>query len=451
MKRWLLMVLLLSACPTAHPELTHAAGPALRGPEGSRHVSSRNFYVSPEGSDVNPGTSPSAPWRTLARVDSALLLPGDQVHLQAGATFSEPLAPYAGTNGTSAEPIVFDSYGPGRATLASGIYLKSVSNLAFRSLNVSSTGKGIFSSAGGTGVRAIVLRDLTISDVPLAGISSNNVADNGWLIDDVTISRTGDSGIYFVGSDFTISDSTIATTGTQALIGYPRHGIYAAGPTPTIVGNTITQSSTSGISLRYQNGFVAGNSISGGARGVSFEEQATVAGTTRIAYNTISNVTDSGIVVARTAIENFVVANNTIRGSRAYGMYFQVVPSLTIANNIVQGTTAGAALLSVRAPSSSYSEHNNLWYGAGGMPFYWNGSGRTFGTYRIASGQGLADLLGEPMIGPDFALAPASPALDAGSTAVDGSLQYRAVCDGRPFSFCGKAPDLGAVERSGRP
>ncbi len=322
-------------------------------------------------------------------------------------------------------------------------------NRSSSTLNVTSTGKGIFSSAGGTGVGTILLRDLTISDVPLAGISSNNLADRAWRIEGVRILQTGDSGIYFIGSDFTISDSSIDSTGRDSSIGYPRHGIYAAGPSPTIVNDDITQSSTSGISLRYQNGFVAGNHISGGARGISFEEQARSVGTTRIVYNTISNVSDSGIVVARAAIENFVVANNTIQGAGTYGMYFQVVPNLTIANNIVQATTAGAALLSVRAPSSSYSEHNNLWYGGDSTGFYWNGSARTFGAYRNASRQGLSDSSRDPLLSSSFSLASGSPAVDAGSATVDTSLEYRALCDGQAFSYCGRAPDLGAAERSG--
>lgn len=447
MKRLLLLLVVWAA---AHPVVTFAGtSPTAFG--GKPAPASRNFYVSPTGSDAGPGTSPATPWRTLARVYSAALLPSDQVHLQGGATFTEPLAPYAGTAGTSGAPIVFDSYGSGPATLTAGIYLNSVSNLDFENLDVTSTGKGVFSSAGGSGTRAIKLRDLTISDVPLAGISSNNARDSGWLIDDVTISQTGDSGIYFVGSNFTISGSMIAATGTRPSIGYPRHGIYAAGPTPTIVNNTIGQFSTSGISLRYQNGLVEGNRITGGARGVSFEEQATIAGTTRIVFNTISDVTDGGIVVARTAIENFVVANNTIEASGAYGMYFQVVPKLTIANNIVEATTASARLLNVRAPSASYSEHNNLWYGGSNAPFYWNGSARTFPGYRSASGQGLANLTRDPMLGSDFVLAAASPALEAGSAAVDSSLEYRAVCDGQLFHYCGAAPDLGAHERAPAP
>jgi parallel beta helix pectate lyase-like protein len=392
----------------------------------------------------------SAPWRTLARVDSAPLRAGDHVHLQGGATFRTTLAPYAGMTGTEQDPIVFGSYGRGRASLAGGVYLNSVSNLTFEHLDVTSAGKGVFSSANGRGVHGIVLQDLAISDAPLAGISSNNRSDTDWLIDGVRIARTGDSGIYFVGSRFTIAHSTITMTGLRPSIGYPRHGIYAAGPAPTIVDNTITHSSTSGISLRYQDALVEGNRISGGARGVSFEEQASSAGTTWIAYNSISKVTDSGIVVARRAVESFVVANNTIRDSGAYGMYFQAVTNLTLANNIVQVTTPRARLLSVRLPKASYNEHNNLWYGGSGAPVYWKGAAQTFAGYRNDSGRGLEDVTRNPTLGSNLVPTVGSPALDGGSVVVEPSLKYRALCDGRFFSFCGRAPDLGAFERGAR-
>jgi hypothetical protein len=283
------MLFLLAAWTMAWPVVTVAGTPPPF----------RDFYVSPAGSDAAPGTSSRTAWRTLARAESAALRPGDRVHLQGGATFTEPLAPFAGTAGTNSDPIIFDSYGQGRATLTAGIYLNSVSDLAFQNLEVTSTGRGVLSSAAGAGASGITLRDLAISNIPLAGISSNNARDSDWLIDRISISHTGDSGIYFVGSDFTISGSRIVDTGTRSSIGYPRHGIYAAGPAPRIVGNTIASFSTSGVSLRYQNGVVVGNRITGGARGVSFEEQASTAGTTRIAHNTISDVSDDRLLIVR--------------------------------------------------------------------------------------------------------------------------------------------------------
>lgn len=382
----------LALCALLGPGATIAA----TTPADATNSPGRDFFVSPAGSDANEGTSTSAPWRTLARVDSARPLPGDRVHLLGGARFNEPLAPFAGTSGTSTAPITFDSYGSGRATLAGGIYLNSVSNLVFDNLDVTSTQKGVFSSASGSGVCAVKLSNMTISNVPLAGVSSNNRSDCNWIIDGVTIRHTGDSGIYFLGSNFTISHSHIVETGTNASIGYPRHGIYASGPAPTILYNVIERSSTSGISLRYQDSIVKGNRIAGGVRGISFEQQAAVAGRTRIVSNTISDVSDSGIVVARPAIESFVVANNTIANAGTYGMYFHAVGNLTIANNIVASDGTNASLLNVRKPTGSYGEHDNRWNGGSRTPFYWNGVGRDFNTYRVASGQGRGDRFGYP-------------------------------------------------------
>lgn len=440
------LCLLVALCAGLHP----AAALAMKSSAGrstGEGQAARNFYVSPDGSDSAAGTSAAVPWRTLSRVDSAALAPGDHIHLEGGASFDQPLAPFAGTAGTAEAPIVFDSYGAGRAHLNAGIYLNSVADLDFEHLDVTSRGKGVFSSARGTGAQEITLRDITIANVPLAGISSNQRADTSWLIDRVTVSDTGDSGIYFVGSHFMITKSTITDTGTNSSIGYPRHGIYAAGPSATVINNTISGSSTSGISLRYENNVVEGNRISGGSRGVSFEEQSGIAGTTRILFNTIANVSDSGVVVARPARESFLIANNTIDGAGSYGLYFQRVPKLTIANNIVQTAASTAGLLSIRAPTARYSEHHNLWYGKNDSAFYWNGAAASFPAYQSASGEGRDDASGDPKLGPNFGLPTDSPALEAGTIAVDPSLHYQRLCDGAPFDYCGVAPDLGSHER----
>ena len=77
-----------------------SAGSAGVSEDPGVDISGSDFYVSPNGSDSNPGTSPDAPWKSLAKVNAAPLLPGDRVHLESGAVFTEPLAPYAGMAGT---------------------------------------------------------------------------------------------------------------------------------------------------------------------------------------------------------------------------------------------------------------------------------------------------------------------------------------------------------------
>src|SRR5512146_2563266 len=99
------------------------------------------FYVSPAGSDGNAGTSPSTAWKTVQRADSASLAPGDSVLFQGGATFADQtLMPAA--SGADGAPIVFGSYGTGRANLPGGIWFSGKSWLTFDGLAVSPASPG---------------------------------------------------------------------------------------------------------------------------------------------------------------------------------------------------------------------------------------------------------------------------------------------------------------------
>jgi hypothetical protein len=71
------------------------------------------YYVSPTGLDTNSGTSPGAPWLTLAHVNAQTFAPGDTIYLQRGGTWNEPLI--VPSSGTSGNPISFDAYGMGPA------------------------------------------------------------------------------------------------------------------------------------------------------------------------------------------------------------------------------------------------------------------------------------------------------------------------------------------------
>lgn len=67
------------------------------------------FYVSNSGSDSNSGTTPSAPFQTLAHVNSLVLAPGSAVYLQCGSVFRETLL--ISEAGSSPAPTNFGSYG----------------------------------------------------------------------------------------------------------------------------------------------------------------------------------------------------------------------------------------------------------------------------------------------------------------------------------------------------
>lgn len=79
-----------------------------------------DYYVSPNGSDDNAGTSPSRPWRTIAKVNSWDFKPGDRILFQGGQSFPGNLAFSAADAGTFAKPVTVGAYGTGRATILAG-------------------------------------------------------------------------------------------------------------------------------------------------------------------------------------------------------------------------------------------------------------------------------------------------------------------------------------------
>jgi hypothetical protein len=72
------------------------------------------YYVSPDGSDSNTGTSPNAPWRTLAKAQNvqAQLRPGDGILLQRGGVWFEQFD-IISMNGSNGLPITIGNYGNG--------------------------------------------------------------------------------------------------------------------------------------------------------------------------------------------------------------------------------------------------------------------------------------------------------------------------------------------------
>ncbi|WP_037684391.1 hypothetical protein [Streptomyces griseus] len=69
------------------------------------------YYVSTNGSDSNAGTTSSAPWRSLTKVNSTTFQPGDIIRFEAGDSWTGQLWPKG--SGIDGSPISIDSYGTG--------------------------------------------------------------------------------------------------------------------------------------------------------------------------------------------------------------------------------------------------------------------------------------------------------------------------------------------------
>jgi hypothetical protein len=105
------------------------------------------FYVTTAGNDANVGTGTSAgtAWKTLTPVNSRTWLPGDICKFNGGETFTGGIFVQNVASGSS-NPLTFDSYGTGRATISTaagtvGCYVYKMGGVVIQNLNF--TGPGV--------------------------------------------------------------------------------------------------------------------------------------------------------------------------------------------------------------------------------------------------------------------------------------------------------------------
>lgn len=76
------------------------------------------YFVSPEGRDDDDGTSEASPFRSIQRINSLELNPGDEVLFERGGVYPGQLT--VNTSGTEGQPIVFGAYGTGDRPVITG-------------------------------------------------------------------------------------------------------------------------------------------------------------------------------------------------------------------------------------------------------------------------------------------------------------------------------------------
>jgi hypothetical protein len=324
-----------------HRGQTSAAGGTKAPPAARISIAAptgTTYYVSPNGSDAQSGTSPANAWRTVEQVDRANLKPGDAVLFQGGATFGDDtLMPGWGetASGTSSAPITFGSYGQGQATITDGVWFKSDSNLAFENLilgdSSGDSGKGFQGDGNG-----ITLVNMTIEHADLGVLAEGD----DWTIADSTVAYTGDSGMLLGytagepgdpagGNNYLVTGNTISNTGMNPAYTFGTHGIYDKVTNATITDNTITHFKNDGISVRYRNSTISGNHLAYGDIGLAWFQYDTTAGASKWTDNSISNVSAAGIFVCGTregcrgTLESFQISGNVITNDGGTGMNLQ--------------------------------------------------------------------------------------------------------------------------------
>jgi len=299
----------------------------LRSAPPAPTITGTTYYVSSTGSDSNAGTSPAQAWRTVARVDSAHLSPGDGVMFEGGQTFTDQVL-MPSSSGTGGQPIVFGSYGQGQATITQGAWFVQ-HDLAFENLAFDNTFYGGSATHGAS-------NDVFVDGVSIslpAGNQALGLYANGdhWVIESSRISDTGLSGMLLNGDDYLIIDNTVSDTGLDTTNGYNNHGIYLDASDATITGNTITGATESAISVRYRGSAILDNILSDAQIGIDYYQTGTVAGHSEWSGNTISDTTVADIFVCGTAegcrkpLDSFTITGNKL--SKTSGTYMNLQPS----------------------------------------------------------------------------------------------------------------------------
>jgi Right handed beta helix region len=311
--------------------------------------SSRSYYVDPtRGSDGDCGTSPGSAWRTVAHVNAVALRPGDRVYFAGGQHVDWGYSGQALTD-ASLRPrsgVTYASYGAGRAIFDGSSYTDGAGTHHLNAIllcGVHDVRIANLDLDGGSD-RANTAIGLLSSERPECGPTTHVViagdlihrwdegiqagyADSDWTITNTTVDHTSGNGILFDrhdggriagGRNLDVLYSRITNTGEHPPSGYDVHGIYDNSSDSRIIGNTITNFRTDGVSIRFHGAQVKDNYIAGGQLGIGVYEYDSVGGTSQFTGNTIRRVSSSAIFVCGTgqqcalALDRFVITGNKL-------------------------------------------------------------------------------------------------------------------------------------------
>lgn len=112
-------------------------------------TSTSTYYFDAEGGDdANPGTSASAPWRSLSKIKEIDVRPGDRILLKSGSVFYEKL--WFSGKGEEGRPVVIGKYGgdayphiKGDATESSMLHIYNSEHVVVRDIEISNKGEKI--------------------------------------------------------------------------------------------------------------------------------------------------------------------------------------------------------------------------------------------------------------------------------------------------------------------
>ncbi len=405
-----------------------------------------NYWVSPSGSDSNPGTQ-AKPWQTL-QANVANLLPGDTMNVEAG-TYTGFIVgwdppgqgEYGGIAGTAAQPITIQAdpnAAPGSVIIDTRCNKTSV---------------GIDLEPG---CNYVTISGFTVNDSDESvtmGIKA--CGNNDSLIDNTIVGVNDGFGIETDGANNVLieGNNISGTTGTNAA----GHGIYVTGNVTgaIIKGNIVHDNQTIGIHINGDTGGVVTNALiednviyNNGNNGINADGlQDSV-----IENNLIYNYTNYGICLydidSIAGSTNNIIVNNTFNATSAVAALCAVDQSTgnTMLNNIFLSGSSVLYLFDAGSLSGTVSNYNVVPTGAQ-IEDYDTGATQTLSQWQSSSGQDLNSFSATPSqlfvnpSGNDYHLLSTSPAINAGTSTDAPSTDL----DGNPRPS-GTGYDIGAYE-----
>lgn len=370
------------------------------------------------GSDSNAGTSITAAWRTVGKVNSISFAAGDKILFNKGCTWTDNYLHITAV-GTSASPVTFSSYGTGAQPTISG-----ASTLLY-ALYIQ-------------GAKYAVVDNLHFTLASLQNVIVGNANTDHVTIQNCLIDHAGKSGIFLYGSapagqtplwttgNITIKNNNIHLNGSTA----DDHGIYIDNSSNNLLESNIwdsnigygvqIQDSSDNNVVRYNqfhaNGFGDPQHTWGGAFTIyNWETSRYHMPTGNQIYGNVSNGDRYGMLAGgSSSAGSNAVSNNTFYGNQ-YGVVVHDGANFgTFQNNIVWGSSSSYALY----VSGSFKSDYNIVGPAHSGYIYWNAGYSTLASYSGATGNDTHSKEADPLfVSPstvDFTLQSNSPAIDKG-------------------------------------
>ncbi|MBN1509685.1 MAG: right-handed parallel beta-helix repeat-containing protein [Sedimentisphaerales bacterium] len=146
-------------------------------------VYSRHYYVSPTGSDSNPGTR-GRPWQSIEKVNVTDLGPGDCVQFRAGQRFAGTITLGRDDSGTPTRKLIVTCYGKGRAIIDGGngssLRAEGCDSLVVENLGFAGSGRKEGNTEDGvyvTGSQGLEINSIEVSGFRGSGVRLDGVRD----------------------------------------------------------------------------------------------------------------------------------------------------------------------------------------------------------------------------------------------------------------------------------